>query len=835
MTSRSATKRRVSPLAGTLPPHCQRDLDTLRRFVRSMLSEATPASPVSPADFRRVLVTGATGFVGRFLVRDLLARDSGPTVHCIVRAASAEQGLERLRAEMQRAGIWDDAFASRIRTYPGDIARPRFGLSDADFGHLCRHIDAVYHLAAALSLSSSYLAIRRVNTFGIRNVLELCCTTRYKHLFYASTMGIFPEYFCAFAREFRDSRIGHQMHPDPASMKRIFPLGLLGYPWSKLVAEQALLFANAAGLPAAVFRFGQTSVASSGFSQPNDIAQRLFAAVVDVEMIPRGFMSQFNNDPVDVLTGACADISLNPGRRFTIYQCCNPKPSYRAMWVEELGLDYPEVPYRTFRRACQARGDSSPLARYWALVDHFAPYWLTGSSAVTEMPISDRAIREDCPSPIDWPGPLTGYVRYNRWVREHRKEWPHPVPRRRLRLDQIMRQARRFAEQNQVSFDSTYPDWMLEGLSCLIDALNAPEADLAERRVSHVVYDLCRILRNNAELAGERLRYPEIAAQEIRQPVFIVGINRTGTTFLHRLIARDDRFWALLAYEYVEPVIPGGDYASLAGTPDDPRRTAAADVFEASGIIDSFAGLHHIGLDEPEEDIPILRLSFRSWQFPTRYRVPRYRRWLEASGSRPAYRHHRRTMQHYNHQRRQSHPGPERQWLFKMPYHLMELEALLEVYPDALIIQTHREPVEFMGSWNSLVEQVGRATLQPSPREVIGREQLAFMSGMLDRAVDFRSAHPELEHRWLDVSYYDLLRDPMAVVGEIYERCGWSLEPDAVDAMDAWLEEQGRRRRSEKRHRYDIADYGLNREMVDAAFSRYRDFVSQRGIQGPGR
>ena len=140
-----------------------------------------------------------------------------------------------------------------------------------------------------------------------------------------------------------------------------------------------------------------------------------------------------------------------------------------------------------------------------------------------------------------------------------------------------------------------------------------------------------------------------------------------------------------------------------------------------------------------------------------------------------------------------------------------------------------------MGSWNSLVEQVGRATLQPSPREVIGREQLAFMSGMLDRAVDFRSAHPELEHRWLDVSYYDLLRDPMAVVGEIYERCGWSLEPDAVDAMDAWLEEQGRRRRSEKRHRYDIADYGLNREMVDAAFSRYRDFVSQRGIQGPGR
>ncbi|MYJ16612.1 MAG: NAD-dependent epimerase/dehydratase family protein, partial [Gemmatimonadetes bacterium] len=117
MTHASATKRPVPPLAGTLPPECQRDLTALRRVVRAALEDASPLDPVSPADFRHVLVTGATGFVGRFLVRDLLAHESELTVHCVVRAESAERGFERLRANMEHAETWDDAFTSRIHVY----------------------------------------------------------------------------------------------------------------------------------------------------------------------------------------------------------------------------------------------------------------------------------------------------------------------------------------------------------------------------------------------------------------------------------------------------------------------------------------------------------------------------------------------------------------------------------------------------------------------------------------------------------------------------------------------------------------------------------------------
>ena len=264
----TAPGHRVPPLGGVLPPHCQSDLNTLRSFIRDAVTRATPADAVPPPEFRHVLVTGATGFLGRFLLRDLLTLRPDLTVHCIVRGETAEGGFERLRATMKHAETWDDGFAPRIRVHAGDITQPRLGLSRPDFDRLSEEVDAVYHLAATLNLTAGYPAIRRDNVFSLRNVLELCLGVRYKHLFLVSTMGIFPEYFCAFAHEYRESRIGDQMQPDLASMKRTFPLGLVGYPWSKLVAEQSVLFAHAAGLPTAIFRLAQTSMASTGYTQP---------------------------------------------------------------------------------------------------------------------------------------------------------------------------------------------------------------------------------------------------------------------------------------------------------------------------------------------------------------------------------------------------------------------------------------------------------------------------------------------------------------------------------------------------------------------------------------
>ena len=592
-----------------------------------------------------------------------------------------------------------------------------------------------------------------------------------------------------------------------------------------------LLFAQQAGVPLAIFRLPQISLSSIGYTPANDLSVRIFAAVIDCGVIPEGFSFRASNEAVDTLSQVCTAISLNPKRHCTIYHCCNPKLDHYDLEPADFGIYLPEVSYESFKRACQARGEHSPLHGYWTVLDHFGKYWFSKTKPTDTLPICDRAIREDCPHPIKWLGMLPKLRRSNQWVERHRQQWPYRIPERRLDFDGLIARAELYAEREGVPFELAYPAWMRRSLQQLILALNAPDAKLLTDKLGDVVFELSRFLRNNAELASERRQYPEIEREEITRPVFIVGINRTGTTYLHRLMSRDARFWALRLYEYAEPVLSTGEYATVGGTLDDPRRARTEEALHASEIFTVLDGVHDFDVDEPEEDFPIFRMVFTAWVSVARFHIPDFGRWLAANGSRNAYAFHRRIMQHFTWQRRQRQLDSHGQWLFKMPFHLMELEALIETYPDALFIQTHREPTKFMGSWNSLVERVRSLTSEPQPRENIGAEQLAFMSGMMDRAVHFRETHQELEHRWVDVNYIDLVEDPFGVVRRIYQHFDWPLAQEAVDAMEKWQISQAEQRQKQTRHRYDLKDYGLTPDMVNVAFARYRDFISTRGIR----
>ena len=818
----------VAPLVGTLPLQCKRDLETLRRFVQEAMGRGALADAVSPTSFREVLLTGATGLIGRFLLRDLLREDDDLVVHCLVRAEHEEHGLQRLRAALEEAEVWEDAFADRLRVVVGDVSGARFGLKGGDFDELCHRVDAVYHVAADVALTVPYLDLRRVNTFSARNVLELCLRTRLKHLFFTSSMGVFPQYFFLFGGEFADCRIDHQMQPDLGDMKRKFPVGLFGYPWSKLVVEQALLFAAAAGLPVGIFRLPATGGASTGVVRAEDLLTRFIAALVEVGMVPQGFSIRVN-EPVDVLTRICAAISRNPRRRHVIYQCCDPRPALHDVEPADFGWYWPEVSYASFKRACQARGERSALHGHWALLDHVASYWFGDRAAHGALPVCDRAMREDCPLAIEWPGLLTMLARLSEWVGRRRDRWPYPAAEGRLDFERLISQARRHAERSGVAFEQAYPAWMRRGLERLVESLGAPEVRLRKERRSLLVFELSRLLRNNAALARERREDPEIEREEVVRPVFIVGINRTGTTLLHRLMARDPRFWTLRGYECFEPVGPPGEDGGPAGGAGDLRRAALEDMFEAAGAVENYSGVHDLDIDEPEEDFPLLRLSFATWTSVVRFGLPDYGRWLAAAGAKHTYAHHRRIVQRFTRERGRNSVGGQGQWLFKMPFHLRELETLLETYPDALFIQTHRAPAQVMGSWNSLVERARSAMMESFARTEIGAEQLDFMSDMLNRATRFRIARPELEDRWIDVAYVDLVRDPMAVVRTVYDRFGWRLEEPAGDGMEAWLRRQAERRRRQTRHRYRLEDYGLTPEQVDAAFAPYLDFIAARG------
>ena len=828
----------VPPLQGQLPHHCQSDLSALHRFVQAKLTQQQLAPAVSPDSFRAVLLTGATGFIGRHLLRSLLQRQDNLVVHCIVRSTDQQTGFQRLRSAMEEAGIWDETLAPRIRVISGDIISHRFGLREEEFIELSQHIDAVYHLAASLDLGDSYIAIRKLNTFSMRIVLDLCLHTRMKHLFLASSMGIFPEYFTRFAKEFKDSYISCQMQPDLVTMKRLFPVGIAGYPWSKLVAEQTQLFAQARGLPGAIFRLPLVCSSTNGYFQVSDIGSRLSQAALDVGRKPKGMQLQRNYEPVDMVSDILATISLNPDRQFTLYHCCNLQYPRYSIQLEDFGFDIQETSYEAFKRACQAWGKDSPLYGYWTLVDHFAPYWFHGEKEATPLVslASEEAIRSDCPDPIDWPGMLISFSRLYDWIIVNRKRWPYKIARARLDESFFIQLAERCSAQADIPVEQALPEWMRNAMGQLLKAFNAPEARLLESRIPLIALDFTRSVHTNVALTRDWLSHPQIAEEYIEKPVFIIGINRSGTTYLHRLMSRDEGFWTLKLYELLTPVLNSGEYAAVACTASDPRRSYPRDVIEFMEKYqmteNQMDGIHDLQLDEPEEDFPILSYSFTSWLFTTRYHLPDYTSWLSKAASHDAYAFHRRLMKHFTWQRRQRAAGHFRtgQWLLKMPFHLMELEALLAAYPDALFIQTHREPAEVMGSWNSFTRAVRSLTSEQMPAHELGAEQLALMSTMLNKATAFRQAHPELSDRWIDVRFRDLVKFPFETLERIYSHFGWTLSPSSRAAMESWQQQQARERKARQPHRYALEDYGLTQQMVDTAFQPYLDFAASIGM-----
>ncbi|MDE2958318.1 MAG: sulfotransferase [Bacteroidota bacterium] len=157
---------------------------------------------------------------------------------------------------------------------------------------------------------------------------------------------------------------------------------------------------------------------------------------------------------------------------------------------------------------------------------------------------------------------------------------------------QLTKRGEHFARTNNVLFDDVYPANVLEGLHHLVAALELPEARIRDDRKAIVAFGLTRLLRNRARLAREWQSHSAIRTERITRPIFIVGINRTGTTFLHRRLNQDPQFWAAKRYEMNEPVMPDHISLGAAFTKSDPRWTHYADVLKALDLARRFSGIH---------------------------------------------------------------------------------------------------------------------------------------------------------------------------------------------------------------------------------------------------
>jgi Sulfotransferase family len=333
------------------------------------------------------------------------------------------------------------------------------------------------------------------------------------------------------------------------------------------------------------------------------------------------------------------------------------------------------------------------------------------------------------------------------------------------------------------------------------------EANLSLLGTRALKYDVLRCLRNLLRFDELEESSPAVLRTPVRAPVFITGMPRSGTTFLHRLIVQDPSTSALRLYQLVHPDV------SHSGCIDACLRKVAVRLQLALFrlIAPEFHALHPLGVDEPEECTDITAQVFHSSRFESSYRVPSYGAWLHATGFIDAYRFHRRFLQHL-----QVH-CPERRWILKSPDHVFALDELRAVYPDARLIVIHRDPVRVLASVAKLTQVMRNPfTRRVDPME-IGKEVTASWIDGARRiaalASDDRSVL-HLHYRWI-VSH------PMDAVEAVYRHCGLTLTEETEYRMFRWLDRM--RLAREPHRRYDLASFGLDPRFLRKAFAPYTE------------
>ena len=346
------------------------------------------------------------------------------------------------------------------------------------------------------------------------------------------------------------------------------------------------------------------------------------------------------------------------------------------------------------------------------------------------------------------------------------------------------------------------------GLTAALSALDA-ESDLSpDGRVRALGVFRDNLSRLSA-IAADRQRHPEIAEVEIERPVFILGLPRCGTSLLHALIGADPGVRTPLSWEVAAPS-PPPDAASF----DHDPRAGAFDAYVEANFSGAWADVrkaHPIGARIPQECGMILETAFQSLNPLMLFRLPAYYPWYQAADTRFGYQVHRMWLQHL------AWRNPRKRWVLKVQEHMYHLPELLSVYPDALFVQPHRDPVTVMASISRLIEVIRSVSFEHQDRTALGEELLHLWHDGQVRMMAYRKAHPGLPIH--DMRYKDLAADPVEAAQGVYRFAGMDFDARAEAAMRGWLAANPSDKHG--RHSYQLSDYGLTEARVREVYADY--------------
>jgi thioester reductase-like protein len=291
---------------------------------------------------QNILLTGATGFLGAFLLQELLQHTEAH-IYCLVRAATSAEGLNRIQSTLEKYQLWQPAFnQSRITPVLGDLAQPLLGLAPNEFDRLAAQIDAIYHNGADVNFFKPYTQLKAPNVLGTQEVLRLACKTKVKPVHHISTVSIFGSTYGEPTVIREDEPIdGHETQLD------------LGYSQSKWVAEKLVWIAQSRGLPVTVFRAGAIAGSSqTGLSNSKDFEFSFIRGCVQMGVFPALEHEQQSFVPVDYVSQAIVHLSKRPQSLTKAFHLVHPYPMRKVEFFEHIqacGYPLKKLPYPQWR------------------------------------------------------------------------------------------------------------------------------------------------------------------------------------------------------------------------------------------------------------------------------------------------------------------------------------------------------------------------------------------------------------------------------------------------------------------------------------------------------
>jgi len=369
------------------------------------------------------------------------------------------------------------------------------------------------------------------------------------------------------------------------------------------------------------------------------------------------------------------------------------------------------------------------------------------------------------------------------------------------------------AEESTGLCDFGGDEWR-DALDALTDAL-ATEAGLTEFGDVVAQGDLVGSLTRRLQVVDYRRAHPEVCEIPIEQPVFIVGQVRTGTTILYELLAQDPDARAPLTWEVDAPCPP-----PEAATHDtDPRIEDSRQIQEMmTSIIPDLKAMHPIGPLLAQECVRITGMDYKSFIFPTMYRIPSYAHWLLNADMASAYQWHRGFLQHLQSR------IPVSRWVVKSPGHIWALDAMMKEYPDARVIQTHRDPLRTIASVSSLARTLRTFAAEPTVIEDVASEWAEYVIDGIDRSVDARESGIVPASQVVDIQYQTFAADPIAAVATAYDQLGLAFTAEAEARMRAFLAAQPPHEHGG--HHYTFSQTGLDENALRERTARYQNYFN---------